>query len=141
MAGTNVPEVYCWEISAGDLNVYLASKREGALRIGLTLKKQADCIDFFRGLFPNTRLVKDYHFNRQIVQVVEAALTNKRHRGGFDRAFSCTQFQWRVLNAIKAIPFGETRRYGEVGLMVGKAGGARAVGQALGSNPLPLVFP
>jgi len=141
VAGTTVPEIYCWEISVDDLNIYSASTREGALRIGLTLEKQYDCLGFFKGLFPNARLVKGYRFNRRVVQAVEAALMNKRPGGGFDLAFSCTPFQWMVFKAITTIPFGETRRYGEVGLMVGKAGGARAVGQALSKNPLPVVFP
>lgn len=39
------------------------------------------------------------------------------------------------------IPFGETKTYGEVAKMMGSPGGARAVGQAMGKNPLPLIFP
>ncbi|MBU0990482.1 MAG: MGMT family protein [Proteobacteria bacterium] len=55
--------------------------------------------------------------------------------------FSCTPFQWTVLKAIATIPFGETRTYGEVASMVGIPKGARAVGQVMGKNPLPLIFP
>jgi methylated-DNA-[protein]-cysteine S-methyltransferase len=50
-----------------------------------------------------------------------------------------TLFQRRVWQKIAAIPSGATRRYGEIALELGSA--ARAVGQACGANPLPLVVP
>lgn len=52
-----------------------------------------------------------------------------------------TIFQKRVWEAVKNIPWGQTRTYGEVAAMVGKPGGARAVGQALARNPLPIIIP
>jgi len=53
----------------------------------------------------------------------------------------CTPFQWRVLMAEKSIPRGQVRAYGQVALMAGRAGGARAAGNALGRNPFPIVIP
>jgi len=50
-----------------------------------------------------------------------------------------TEFQRRVWNAIAAIPHGRTRRYGELAAELKSA--ARAVGQACGANPHPLVVP
>jgi methylated-DNA-[protein]-cysteine S-methyltransferase len=45
----------------------------------------------------------------------------------------------RVRRAMAAIPFGETRTYGEIARMVGAP--AQAVGQACGANPIPLLIP
>lgn len=50
-----------------------------------------------------------------------------------------TPFQRRVWAAIAAIPFGETRSYGGLAESIGS--GARAVGNACGANPYPLVVP
>lgn len=50
-------------------------------------------------------------------------------------------FQKSVLNYIKKIPYGEVKTYKEVAEKIGKKNGARAVGQALKRNPLPLFFP
>ncbi len=140
MARPTVPEIHCWEMSVEDLNIYLASTIRGALRIELALEKQYDCIALFRKLFPSTRLLKDSHLNLPLIKGVEAEMMNKQANVGIDFDFSCTPFQWKVYKAIKKIPFGETRSYGEVASMVGKPKGARAVGQALGKNPLPLIF-
>jgi len=50
-------------------------------------------------------------------------------------------FALRVYGAIRAIPAGAVRSYGEVAARVGQPGAARAVGQALGRNPIPLLIP
>ena len=50
-----------------------------------------------------------------------------------------TPFRQRVWAALTAIPRGQSRTYGEVARVVNSA--ARAVGQACGDNPLPLILP
>lgn len=52
-----------------------------------------------------------------------------------------TPFQRAVWAAARAIPFGRTRTYAEVAAAVGRPRAARAVGQALGANPVPLLVP
>jgi methylated-DNA-[protein]-cysteine S-methyltransferase len=46
-----------------------------------------------------------------------------------------------VLGAVRGIEPGTTASYGEVARMIGRAGAARAVGAAVGRNPLGLVIP
>lgn len=52
-----------------------------------------------------------------------------------------TPFQNAVWEAVRAIPFGETRSYGEVARAIGRPGAVRAVGLANGRNPWPIVVP
>ncbi len=47
--------------------------------------------------------------------------------------------QQDVLTAMRAIPFGETRTYGDIARVVGAP--AQAVGQACGANPIPVIIP
>lgn len=54
---------------------------------------------------------------------------------------SCGAFQQRVLRAEHAIPRGCVSTYGGIASHIGVPGGARAVGQALATNPFPLVVP
>jgi methylated-DNA-[protein]-cysteine S-methyltransferase len=51
-----------------------------------------------------------------------------------------TEFDRRVLAAIVAIPYGETRTYGQLARELGNAGASRAVGHGCGRNPVPLLI-
>jgi methylated-DNA-[protein]-cysteine S-methyltransferase len=50
-------------------------------------------------------------------------------------------FHRKVYDAARRIGWGETATYGELARQVGAPGAARAVGQALGRNPLPIIVP
>ncbi|WGW03851.1 methylated-DNA--[protein]-cysteine S-methyltransferase [Tropicibacter oceani] len=50
-----------------------------------------------------------------------------------------SDFQRRVCDAMLAIPYGETRQYGDLSRALGVP--AQAIGQACGGNPLPILIP
>lgn len=52
-----------------------------------------------------------------------------------------TAFQSSVWRALLDIPFGQTRSYGELARAIGKPAAVRAVGAAIGRNPLGIVVP
>ncbi len=52
-----------------------------------------------------------------------------------------TTFQRNVWEIARLIPYGEARSYKWMAEQIGKPLAARAVGQALGSNPLPIIIP
>lgn len=52
-----------------------------------------------------------------------------------------TPFQRAIWEGLRAIPFGATRSYGELGRETGRATAGRAVGGAVGANPVPLIVP
>jgi methylated-DNA-[protein]-cysteine S-methyltransferase len=59
---------------------------------------------------------------------------------GLDLA-DATPFQLAVWQAVRAIPYGETRSYGWCAQQIGRPGASRAVGGALSQNPLPIIIP
>jgi len=52
-----------------------------------------------------------------------------------------TPFQRRVYRTVARIPAGSTRTYSQVARACGASGAARAVGNAMAANPLPLLVP
>lgn len=50
-------------------------------------------------------------------------------------------FQLRVWQAILKIPYGQTRSYKELAIQIGSPRASRAVGQAAGANPIPILIP
>ncbi|QEE30419.1 methylated-DNA--[protein]-cysteine S-methyltransferase [Terriglobus albidus] len=67
--------------------------------------------------------------------------------GGSRRAFDLpldmrgTTFQKDVWEALLAIPYGETRSYGQLAKQLGRPSASRAVGAANGRNPISIVVP
>jgi methylated-DNA-[protein]-cysteine S-methyltransferase len=52
-----------------------------------------------------------------------------------------TPFQQEVWAELSRIPYGKTISYGELARRVGRPNGPRAVGQANGRNPIPIIVP
>jgi methylated-DNA-[protein]-cysteine S-methyltransferase len=77
----------------------------------------------------------------------DAATQLREYFAGTRRAFELelapygTPFQLRVWRALCDIPYGAVRNYGDIARAIGQPGAARAVGQANGCNPLPIVVP
>jgi len=66
----------------------------------------------------------------------------KRERFHLQLDFSgATEFQKRIFERLIDIPYGRIVSYGDIADEMGVAGAARAVGQAVGANPLPIVVP
>ena len=52
-----------------------------------------------------------------------------------------TNFQRTVWKEISKIPFGETRTYKDLAIAIGKPNSSRAVANACGKNPYPIIIP
>lgn len=53
----------------------------------------------------------------------------------------CSDFQMAVFGALREIPYGSLESYGELAREFGGSEHARAVGRAVGSNPIPIIIP
>ena len=74
-------------------------------------------------------------------QQVTEYLNGQRRDFDFPYVLQGTEFQQRVWRALCAIPYGETRTYGEVAAAVGSPKAARAVGMANHRNPILIAVP
>jgi O-6-methylguanine DNA methyltransferase len=52
-----------------------------------------------------------------------------------------TEFQQSVWHALRKIPLGKTKSYGEIAAAIGRPQAVRAVGGACGANPIPVLVP
>lgn len=52
-----------------------------------------------------------------------------------------TEFQKKVIVTVQSIPRGQTLTYGEVAMLAGSPGAARAVGQVMARNPFAIIMP
>ena len=72
----------------------------------------------------------DAYFNGEILAIDD-----------IQTATAGTAFQRAVWEGLRTIPAGETISYGQFAAQIGRPGSARAVGAAVGANPIPIVVP
>jgi len=110
-------------------------------RLGVRINAAGN-LDALVFLAPDTPLRKPAT-QIELIQSFEKSLTrwleNPAQPFDLPLAVHGTAFQRRTWQAISDIPSGEIRTYGELSAEVG--GTPRAVGQACGANPFPLVVP
>ncbi|MEK7470242.1 MAG: methylated-DNA--[protein]-cysteine S-methyltransferase [Planctomycetota bacterium] len=78
---------------------------------------------------------------RKAKKQLEEYFIGARTRFDLPLAPQGTPFQLKVWEALREIPYGETRSYADIAQYVGSPKGFRAVGLANGANPIAIVVP
>ena len=86
-------------------------------------------------------LIGDITSVRAACEQVLAYLAGERREFSLPLAAAGTPFQQRVWAALRTIPFGETRTYGQLAAQLGHPAASRAVGRANATNPICLIVP
>lgn len=94
-----------------------------------------------RGDYHAAQIERDDTGLRQWVNLVLNYLSGKQPHLELPLDIQGTAFQRQVWEALQAIPYGETRTYGQIAEAIGKPSAARAVGHACGANPVSLAIP
>jgi O-6-methylguanine DNA methyltransferase len=119
--------------------LYVASTDEGIsyVRIGAAVHDtSAEFVASFRERFRRPLLPSE----KPPAGVLPALRTGKGAGLAFDLR-GCTEFERDVLRAAQRIPAGQVRPYGWIAHQIGRPKAVRAVGSALGHNPVPVLIP
>ena len=119
------------------MKIYSAVVSTPAFSIGIECN--ADEITGIDYLEPLPEVAPKTPLAREAVRQLRGWLKDPAFEFGLPLAPAGTHFQRRVWEQISAIPVGQTRSYGEVAAAI--RSGPRAVGNACGSNPYPIVIP
>ncbi len=120
--------------------VLVAATEAGLVRVSFDASEAAFVAELRRRL--KTDAVKSAEKMAGIVSQLEAYFAGKRR--AFDVPVDLSRvapFQRAVLIAARAVPAGQVVSYGEIARRIGRPSASRAVGQALGHNPVPIVIP
>ena len=77
----------------------------------------------------------------EVIRQLQAYFRGELKEFDLPLAMEGTDFQLRVWNALRAIPYGETISYAQLADRIGNPKAVRAVGLANGSNPIPIIVP
>jgi len=77
----------------------------------------------------------------EVVHQLQSYFAGERKNFDLALILQGTDFQKRVWNALRKIPYGATISYKELAEMIGSPKAVRAVGAANGANPIPIIIP
>ena len=120
--------------------VLVAATAKGICRIGFGDDAGALATEL-RGEFANAELVEDAARLAPFIAQVDAYLHGTRQRFDLPLDIDATAFRQRVWDALRRIPYGETRSYSDIAEAVGSPRAVRAVASACASNPVALAIP
>jgi len=78
---------------------------------------------------------------RQLAQELNAYFAGELREFTLPLSLSGTPFQLAVWEELLRVPYGEVVSYGGLARRIGRARAARAVGGAVGANPVPILVP
>ncbi len=87
------------------------------------------------------RLQEDNIYNRKAAAELDAYFKRELRQFSVSLDMRGTSFQLEVWDALRNIPYGETRSYGEIARAIGRPTAIRAVGLANGANPISIIIP
>ena len=120
--------------------VLVAATQKGICRIAFG-NDDAQLQAALRHALANAELVEDRARMAPFVEQIDAYLRGQRETFDLPLDLSTTAFRQRVWEALRSIPYGETRSYTQVAESLGVPHAARAVASACASNEVALAIP
>jgi AraC family transcriptional regulator of adaptative response/methylated-DNA-[protein]-cysteine methyltransferase len=120
--------------------ILIAQSEKGLCAIQIR-SSEAELVRTLRSRFSAAAIVRDDQALAPLRSAVLKMVAGRQPRGKVAVDLSGTPFQRSVWNELRRIPAGQTRSYGEVARAIGKPKAFRAVAQACGANPLPVLIP
>ncbi len=96
---------------------------------------------FVRWQRSGARFHEDSEHNRATVTELDDYFAGHLRRFTVPIDLRGTDFQHQIWEILRGIPYGETRSYGQIAYAAGWINGPRAVGQAIGRNPISIIVP
>jgi len=120
--------------------VLVARSKKGLCRVQIR-ESSAALERSLRAQFPDAEIVRDDRAVEPLRNAILRLIAGKRAAPTVALDLSGTPFQKSVWTALRRIPSGSTRSYGDVARAIGKPKATRAVAQACGANPIPVLIP
>ncbi|MGB8420350.1 bifunctional DNA-binding transcriptional regulator/O6-methylguanine-DNA methyltransferase Ada, partial [Paraburkholderia sp.] len=120
--------------------VLVAATDKGICKIGFG-DDAAILANDLRGEFANADLVEDAARLAPFIAQIDAYLRGTRQDFDLPLDIAATAFRQRVWDALRRIPYGETRSYSQIAEAVGSPRAVRAVASACATNPVALAIP
>jgi len=121
--------------------VWVASTEVGICKISLGKDQSGAFFSWLSRQVGAQEPVEDAHLMDAAVTQLSEYFSGSREKFDLPLDVRGTPFQTTVWSQVARIPYGATATYGDIAELVGKPRASRAVGGAVGANPVPIIVP
>lgn len=141
MKSQNKPIIYWSLLSHRDWSIHLAATAKGICYVGSQNRPFEEMSDWMEKRFLDSPLVEDGEKLQLYVTELIEYFEGERISFTVPFDYHGTNFQLAVWNALCQIPYGETTSYSDIASNIHKPAAVRAVGAAIGANPVLITVP
>ncbi|MNI14577.1 Methylated-DNA--protein-cysteine methyltransferase, inducible [compost metagenome] len=134
-------QIYWTRFTNDNWNLFMAATSQGLCYVGSDHRPYEEMADWISRRFPGRMLIQNDDKMQPYVSELSEYLQGERKQFAAPCDFNGTPFQVAVWNALCEIPYGETRSYSDIALHIQKPASVRAVGTAIGANPVLISIP
>lgn len=133
--------IYWSLLTHEEWNLYIAATSEGLCYVGSPNQPVEELFSWAGRRFPGSPLVEEDAALQPYAKELIEYLQGERTQFTLPFDFHGTAFQMAVWNALCDIPYGETVSYSDIANAIQKPASVRAVGVAIGANPILVTVP
>ena len=133
--------IYWNRLLHGDWNMHIAATTSGLCFVGSQNVPFDELADWAKARFPDRTLIEHEEKLKPYTNELIEYLQGKRKNFSVPFDFHGTPFQLDVWKALCQIPFGQTKSYSDIANQIQKPKAVRAVGAAIGANPILISIP
>lgn len=133
--------VYYGHIESDDWSIYLAVTDTGLCFVGSHNERISEMTSWFNSKRPKSHLVENWDEVSVYAEQLVDYLNGERRNIDLPIDLIGTEFQESVWAELQKIPYGDTKSYTDISEAIGKPDSVRAVGAAVGANPILIIVP
>lgn len=134
-------KIYWSLLNHNEWKLYIAATSKGLCFVGSQNKPFEEMLEWAEMQFPGSSLIEDLDRLQPFEAELVEYLDGERKNFTVPMDYNGTDFQLTVWDALQNIPFGETKSYSDIAEFIQKPKAVRAVGTAIGANPVLITVP
>lgn len=141
MTNKSSKTIYWSNLSYEDWNLYIAATEEGLCFVGSQNQPFEELEAWANTRYPGYDLIRDDEKLRPYIEELVQYLQGKLEQFSIPFSYQGTPFQEAIWKALCDIPYGQTCSYSDIARYIQKPAAVRAVGAAIGANPILITIP
>jgi len=133
--------IYWSVLTNEDWNIHVAAIDDGLCFVGSHNQSLDELTKWASSRYPGINLIRNDEKLRPFIIELTEYLQGTREHFTFPILFKGTPFQEAVWQALCDIPYGQTKSYSDIAQSIQKPAAIRAVGTAIGANPILITVP